>query len=88
MRIFTGFIAALILAASMLAGCASPEPVAGGPPAPTTTGQALAQMACPNRIAEAYAWVNHMPGPSRPAGMLNVTVKFVGAPVAAAPAGK
>lgn len=47
-----------------------------GPPAPATTGQALAQLACPHRIAEAYAWVNHMPGPSRPARTLNVTVKF------------
>src|SRR5690606_364280 len=30
-----------------------------------TTGRALAQVACPHRIAESYAWVNHMPGTSR-----------------------
>ncbi len=44
---------------------------------PTTAGQALAQMACPHRIAEAHAWVNHMPGPGRAARDLQVDVRLV-----------
>jgi hypothetical protein len=58
--------------ALLLAGCVSP-PV---PPDtnPRTTGQALAQMACPHRIAEASAWVNHMPGPNRSPRQLIVAV--------------
>lgn len=65
----------LAIAASATA-CAAP-PAPDGPPPPRTTGQALAQIACPNRIAEAYAWVNHMPGPGRPARALNVDVQLV-----------
>ena len=44
---------------------------------PKTTGQALAQLACPHRIAEASAWVNHMPGPGRSARELHVDVRLV-----------
>lgn len=67
--------ALLILAA---AGCASaPEAPVNDPMKPKTTGQALAQMACPHRIAEATAWVNHMPGPGRSARELNVDVRLV-----------
>ncbi len=70
------------LAASLLillaAGCAAaPEAPANDPLKPKTTGQALAQLACPHRIAEATAWVNHMPGPARPARELNVDVRLV-----------
>jgi hypothetical protein len=57
----------------MLAGCATPAPEA-----PTvTTGQALAQLACPHRIAEAHAWVNHMPGPNRAPQTLSVDIRLV-----------
>ena len=59
------------------AGCTTPIPVEEGPPAPKTTGQALAQLACPHRIAEAAAWVNHMPGPNRSARQLIVDVRLV-----------
>ncbi len=66
-----------ILAATLLlaAGCTTP-PVedAAKPP---TAGQALAQLACPNRIAEAYAWVNHMPGPGRAARQVHVDIRLV-----------
>src|SRR5262245_61901937 len=41
-----------------------------------TTGRALAQSACPHRIAEANAWVNHMPGPGRAARELHVDVRL------------
>lgn len=41
-----------------------------------TTGQALAQMACPHRIAESYAWINFMPGPGRSPRQLNVDVRL------------
>ena len=44
---------------------------------PKTTGQALAQLACPHRIAEAASWVNHMPGPGRSARELHVDVRLV-----------
>ncbi len=58
-----------------LSACvAAPVPV--GPP-PLTTGQALAQLACPHRIAEASAWVNHMPGPGRSPRELHVDVGLV-----------
>jgi hypothetical protein len=67
----------LTIAVVMLAGCAATAPVENGPPAPKTTGQALAQMACPHRIAEANAWVNHMPGPGRSPRELNVDVRLV-----------
>lgn len=67
----------LAIPALMLAGCMTPVPAEDGPPAPSTTGQALAQAACPHRIAESYAWVNHMPGPSRSARQLHVDVRLV-----------
>lgn len=70
MRIAAGCF--LILAAA----CATPPP-AEQSTKPTTTGQALAQMACPHRIAEAHAWVNHMPGPARAARDLQVDVRLV-----------
>ena len=66
----------LAVIAVFTASCTSAAPEAG-PPAPKTTGQALAQLACPHRIAEATAWVNHMPGPSRPARELHVDVRLV-----------
>ena len=65
-----------MIAALMLAACAAPPAPSDGPPAPKTTGQALAQMACPHRIAEAYAWVNHMPGTNRAPRTLNVDVRL------------
>ena len=65
-----------LLLGLMLAGCATPAPAAD-PSAPVTTGQALAQIACPHRIAEAYAWVNHMPGPNRAPQMLSVDIRLV-----------
>jgi hypothetical protein len=68
MRIWLG---AVLLAAA----CATPEPQ--NPTNPTTTGQALAQLACPHRIAEASAWVNYMPGPGRGKRDLNVDVRLV-----------
>lgn len=69
-------IAGLLCLAVALAACVAPPP-AGGPSQPTTTGQALAQLACPHRIAEAYAWVNHMPGPGRSPRQLQVDVRLV-----------
>lgn len=66
----------LAVMAVFTASCTTAAPEAG-PPAPKTTGQALAQLACPHRIAEATAWVNHMPGPSRPARELHVDVRLV-----------
>lgn len=68
--------AGLLCVAMALSACVAPPP-AGGPPQPSTTGQALAQLACPHRIAEAYAWVNHMPGPGRSPRQLQVDVKLV-----------
>lgn len=63
----------VVLLGLMLAGCASP-------PAETqpglTTGQALAQLACPHRVAEAHAWVNHMPGANRAAKDLIVDIRL------------
>ena len=44
--------------------------------APMTTGRALAQAACPHRIAEANAWINHMPGTGRAPHELNVDVRL------------
>jgi hypothetical protein len=63
------------LALTVLAACATPPQA--NPTSPTTTGQALAQLACPNRIAEAFAWINYMPGPGRSARTLNVDVRLV-----------
>ena len=64
-----------LLAGLGLAAC-SGAPAPQGP-RPVTTGQALAQLACPHRIAEAYAWVNHMPGPGRSPRELHVDVGLV-----------
>ncbi len=68
----------LIAIALLATACAAPPaPVADGPPPPKTTGQALAQLACPHRIAEAAAWVNHMPGPNRAPRQLIVDIRLV-----------
>ena len=67
-----------ILAGGLLvltAACTTP--VEQNPTNPTTAGQALAQLACPHRIAEASAWVNYMPGPGRGKRDLNVDVRLV-----------
>jgi len=66
-------VACLGLALAFSACAAAPP--AGTPP--PTAGQALAQLACPNRIAEAYAWVNHMPGPGRAARQVHVDIRLV-----------
>jgi hypothetical protein len=58
-----------------LGACATAPAETSGPQ--MTTGQALAQIACPHRIAEAHAWVNHMPGPNRAAQTLSVDIKLV-----------
>ncbi|MDP3739664.1 MAG: hypothetical protein Q8R02_19905 [Hyphomonadaceae bacterium] len=68
-------IAAAGIAALFTACTATPQEA--GPPRPSTTGQALAQIACPHRIAEANAWVNHMPGAGRTPRTLNVDVRLV-----------
>jgi hypothetical protein len=75
MMIRTLCIPAII--AALLGGCTTAPPASEGPPRPTTTGQALAQIACPHRIASAHAWVDHMPGPSRAPRTLNVDVQLV-----------
>lgn len=66
-----------VFSALMLSACLAPGPQPDGAAGPKTTGQALAQMACPHRIAEAYAWVNHMPGTSRAPRQLQVDVQLV-----------
>lgn len=74
MRLAAGLVGAALLAT----GCATPaEAPPNDPMKPKTTGQALAQLACPHRIAEAAAWVNHMPGPGRSARELHVDVRLV-----------
>ena len=73
MRCLAGLAGAMLL----MAACASPVAPADDPMKPKTTGQALAQMACPHRIAEAASWVNHMPGPGRSARELHVDVRLV-----------
>lgn len=65
-----------VISALVLSACLAPGPQPEGPGAPRTTGQALAQMACPHRIAEASAWVNHMPGTSRAPRQLQVDVRL------------
>lgn len=68
-----------ILLSSMVilaAACTVAPAPADDPMKPKTTGQALAQMACPHRIAEAASWVNHMPGPGRSARELHVDVRL------------
>lgn len=67
-----------ILALLMLSGCAIPASEAPNTQ-PVTTGQALAQLACPLRIAEAHAWVNLMPGPARTTRDLQVDVRLADA---------
>jgi hypothetical protein len=42
-----------------------------------TTGQVMAQALCPHRIAEANAWINHMPGAGRAPRELHVDVRLV-----------
>lgn len=69
------YIGAAGIAALLTACTATPQEAS--PPRPTTTGQALAQIACPHRIAEANAWVNHMPGAGRTPRTLNVDVRLV-----------
>lgn len=71
--------AAGAVALGVLGACMTPVPAVegDGPPPPSTTGQALAQMACPHRIRQAHAWVNHMPGPNRAARDLVVDVELV-----------
>jgi hypothetical protein len=57
-----------------LASCATPQQK---PEAETiTTGRALARVACPQQIAEANAWINHMPGPGRSPRTLNIDVRL------------
>jgi hypothetical protein len=65
-----------VLCALTLSACLAPPPPQEGPAGPKTTGQALAQMACPHRIAEASAWVNHMPGTGRAPRELQVDVRL------------
>lgn len=67
-------LGAFVLAAIPLQGCAAPP--ASNPANPVTTGQALAQAACPLRVSEANAWINYMPGGGRSPRTLNVEVKF------------
>lgn len=66
----------LLPSALALSGCVVPAPQAEDGMGPKTTGQALAQLACPHRIAEASAWVNHMPGTSRTPRQLQVDVRL------------
>jgi hypothetical protein len=66
----------LALTATLIQGCATPPAPSTRP---VTTGQALAQSACPHRIVEANAWVNHMPGPGRAPRDLQVEVRFADA---------
>lgn len=70
------FRAFLTVTALFTASCATEAPDAR-PSTPKTTQQALAQLACPHRIAEVNAWVNHMPGVGRAARELNVDVRLV-----------
>jgi hypothetical protein len=67
-------IAALVAVA--LGGSCTVSPKLDTAPEPLTTGQALAQYACPHRISEANAWINFMPGPSRAPRQLIVDVKL------------
>ncbi|MFT3723089.1 MAG: hypothetical protein QM773_05830 [Hyphomonadaceae bacterium] len=67
----------ILLGSIVLLAAACATPVEQNPANPTTAGQALAQLACPHRIAEASAWVNYMPGPGRGKRDLNVDVRLV-----------
>ena len=66
-----GRVGALGIIVLVVAGCAT---VQQQDSQPMTTGRALAQTACPHRIAEANAWINHMPGPARAPRELHVDV--------------
>ena len=62
------------IAALLVAACSATPQGAGEEQA---TGQE--QGACPHRIAEANAWVNHMPGAGRSPRELHVDVRLAGA---------
>ncbi len=68
-----GRVGALGIIVLVVAGCAT---VQQQDSQPMTTGRALAQTACPHRIAEANAWINHMPGPARAPRELHVDVRL------------
>lgn len=70
MRVFLMAGAAAVLVAS----CTTPQPASKEQP--VTAGRALAQVACPQQITEANAWINHMPGPGRSPRTLNVDVRL------------
>jgi hypothetical protein len=70
-----GRLVATGVAILLASGCSATPQGAGQEP--MTTGRALAQNACPHRIAEANAWINHMPGPGRAPRELNVDVRLV-----------
>jgi hypothetical protein len=67
-----GWRVAAGVAAILASGCA-----AGPVEDPMTTGRAMAQAMCPHRIAEASAWVNHMPGAGRAPRELHVDLRLV-----------
>lgn len=64
------------LCALTLSACLAPAPQGDSATSPKTTGQALAQMACPHRVVEASAWVNHMPGTGRAPREMHVDVQL------------
>lgn len=66
----------ILLASALAASACMTPPADQGTTSPKTTGQALAQMACPYRIAEANAWVNHMPGTSRAPREMHVAIRL------------
>jgi hypothetical protein len=70
-----GRLVAMGAAVLLASGClAMPQ---GAGQEPITTGRALAQTACPHHIAEASAWINHMPGAGRSPRELHVDVRLV-----------
>lgn len=65
--------------AILAAGFVAVSACAGTPPQkppPVSAGQALAQYACPHRIAEARAWVNVMPAINRANRSLQVDIRL------------
>ena len=70
-----GRLVALSVIALLASACSATPQGAGDEQ--ITTGRALAQTACPHRIAEANAWINHMPGAGRAPRELNVDVRLV-----------
>lgn len=66
---------AAVMAVALTSACSAP-PQAQTSREPMTTGLALARVACPHQIAEASAWINYMPGPSRSPRTLNVDVRL------------